>query len=451
MRIVRTFGLAALAWAAPGAALAQDAPCAVTKTTSLPPCDAPAPKAEPALATLDGTPFAAADLDADLQKRIAGADAAAAEARRAALGAEIADVRLHLEAERRGVSFRDYWESEVLRKTPAPAEADLKAEFERAKAWFPGKRFEDLRPRIESVALAAARARREAEVAASLKERYPAVPGTDPDATGLAPGTVLATVGGRKITAVSAATRLDAAAYGVRRSLHYEEVEALENLARARVLKAEAEKRGVTAEALEKERANLGEGHTLKILRELPAPPALALDVSGSASRGPAGAPVTVVEYADFECPHCAKAWESAETALRPYGDRVRYVFRNFPLPHHERALKAAEAGLAANAQGRFFELATLLFRNQKVLDVPSLRTYAAEAGCDPARFAADFDSGRFATDALLELRDGERVGVDGTPMFFVNGVWLKWESTDVAGIRDAVDAALAKARRAAP
>ncbi len=449
MRFVRTLGLVALAGTVPLAAQSGEAPCAAVKTTGFIPCDAP--KVPAAIATLDGAPLGTADLDAQLQKRIAGVDAAVADARRAALEAEIADVRLHLEAERRGVSFRDFWEADVLRKTPPVTDADVDAAFEQAKKWFPGKTVADLRPRLESVALAANRVKREAELAASLKERYPLVSGADPNAPGLARDAVLATVGPRKITAASAAVRLDAAGYGVRRDLYYAEMDAVENAAHARLLKAEGERRGVPPESLEKDRVDVGEGHAVKFLADLPAPPVLVPDVAGAVSRGPANAPVTVVEYADFECPHCSKAWMAAEEALEPYGDRVRYVFLNFPLPFHERALKAAEAGRAAARQGRFFELAGIMFRNQKMLDVPSLRKYAAEAGCDAERFVADVDGGRLAPDVLLEQRGGERLGVDGTPMFFVNGVWLRWESTDVAGIRAAVDAALVKAGVAPP
>jgi protein-disulfide isomerase len=403
------------------------------------------------LAKVDGAPLGTADLDALLQKRIATVDAAVADARRAALEAEVADVRLHLEAERLGLSFRDFWEAEVLRKTPAVTDAEVNAGFERTKKWFPGRTVADLRPRLESISLAGKRGKREAEVAASLKERFPLVPGADPNAPGLAPDTVLATVGGRKVTASFAATRLDAAGYSVRRDLYYDELNAVQDLAQARLLKAEADRRGVTVESLEKDKVDVGQGHTVTFVAALPEAPALTLDVAGSRARGPADAAVTVVEYADFECPHCSKGWTAAEEALKPYGDRVRYAFRNFPLPFHEHALKAAEAGWAAAAQGRFFELAGLMFRNQEALDTPSLKKYAADAGCDPVRFAADLDSGRFAADVLLEQRGGERIAVDGTPMFFVNGVWLRWESTDVAGIRAAVDAALAKAGVAPP
>ena len=444
MRIVRTFGLLALAGTAPLAAQTGGAPCAAVMTPGFVPCDAP--KTPAALATLDGASLSAAEFDPELQKRIAGVDDAVAAARRAALEAEVADVRLHLEAERRGVSFRDFWEAEVLRKTPPASEADVAAGFEQAKKWYPGKTVADLRPLLESVVLAGNRARREAEVAASLKERYPLVPGADPNAPGLAPDAVLATVGGRVITASSAATRLDAAGYSVRRELFYDELDAVQRVAGSRLLRAEAARRGVTPEALPKDKVDFGKRHAVKLLAELPPPPALAIDVAEAPSRGPANAPVTVVEFADFECPHCSKAWANVEEALKPYGDRVRYVFLNFPLPFHERALAAAEAGLAAAAQGRFFDFAGILFRNQQALDAASLRKYAAEAGCDATRFAADLDSGRFEADVLLEERRGERLGVDGTPAFFVNGVWLRWESGDVAGIRAAVDAALVKA-----
>ena len=498
MRIVRTFLPAAFLAAAGAAAQSSEAPCAAIKTATLPPCDTTAAKAAPALATVDGTALGASELDAELKKRIEGLDEAVAEARRAALEQEVADVRLHLEAERRGVSFRDFWEAEVLRKTAPASDADLKAIFEEWKKWYPGKSLEDLRPRMAGVALARNRGKREAEVAESLKDRFPLAAGADPNTPGLAPETVLATVGSRKITGASAETRLAAAAFNVRRHLYYDEKDAVEKAVGDRLLGAEAEKRGLTPEALRKaeiddkvvdptpeeiakeyervreiapptlEKATPGlvdgmrrqrrmkleedfdkslrAGKAIDLRLEEPSPPILALDVAGAPSRGPASAPVTVVEYADFECPFCSKAWEVAEEALKPYGDKVRYVFQNFPLPFHEHGLKAAQAGAAARAQGRFFEMAALMFRNQKALDTASLKKYGAEAGCDPARFAADLDGNRYTADVLLEAREGERVGVAGTPMFFVNGVWLKWESMDVKGIRAAADAALAKA-----
>lgn len=416
-----------LALARPAALLAQsptpapDLPCGAVKTTALPPCGVP-PSNE-VLATVDGVPVAANGLDESLRARRAGLEAAVLGARRAALEAEIDDTLLRLEAARRKVTLAALLEAEVLRKTPPPAEADVRAVYEQRKRWGNTRPLEALRPALEREAADVARARREAEFARSLKERFRVTMGADPGPFPLPEDAVLATVGGRRITGASAATRLDAAAFGVRRNLHFEEKNAIEKLV------------GPKAD----------QGHAVKMLAEMPAPPALDLDASLGASRGKADSPVTVVEWADFECGHCARMWLLIEEALKPYGDRVRYVFLNFPLPAHEFAGKAAEAAAAARAQGRFFEYADLLFRNQSSLDVASLKRYAAEAGLDAARFSADLDGGRYAAEVLLERRSGLRAGVLGTPAVFVNGVWLPWDKTSADDVREAVDRALAR------
>jgi protein-disulfide isomerase len=154
---------------------------------------------------------------------------------------------------------------------------------------------------------------------------------------------------------------------------------------------------------------------------------------------------VTLVEWGDFQCPPCGRIHPIVEEALEPYGDRVRFVFRQNPLNMHRYAWKAAEASLAAHAQGRFFEYKNILFHHQNALDVDSLKRYATEAGLDRKRFDRDLDSGRFAAGVYAEIRQGARLGVLGTPVFFVNGV--KVDSTDygVEGFRRLIDAALAR------
>lgn len=496
MRIVRVAVPLVLVASVRAASQGQDVPCPVVKTEALPPCDAPA--ARNALALVDGSKLTTSDLDEGVRKRVDGLDTAVAEARRKALDAEIDDALLRLEAERRKLSLRDLWESEVLRKTASPTEESLRKEYEGWKKWYPDAPFEDLRKRLTGVVLEANRMKREAEFARSLRARFPVAMGRDPNTPDLPPDAVLATVGGRKITRASAATRLDAAAFGVRESVYWAERSALEKLVTERLIKAEAEKRGLTAEALRKleiddriakptdeeiekewEKSDkkmqggleaarskisdflreqrkdalevdldkkLREGRDIKVDLAGPVPPAVEIDLAGAPSRGPADAPVTLVEFADFECPHCGAMWAVVEEALRPYGARVRYVFRNFPLPFHEFALDAAMAARAAQRQGRFFELASLLFGNQKALSRPELVKWGAKAGLDAERLSRELEAGRDAADVLLERKVGERVGVLGTPMFFVNGVFAGWEAHDVASVRAVVDAALAKA-----
>ncbi|HEU4933633.1 MAG TPA: thioredoxin domain-containing protein, partial [Pyrinomonadaceae bacterium] len=122
------------------------------------------------------------------------------------------------------------------------------------------------------------------------------------------------------------------------------------------------------------------------------------------------------------------------------YGNKVRFVVRDFPLNQHENAHKAAEAANAANAQGKYFEYITVLFKNQKALDVPSLKKYASDLGLDRTRFDAALDRGTYASEVRKDITDGELYGVGRTPTIFVNGVQLRVLSAD--GLRSAIDRA---------
>jgi protein-disulfide isomerase len=174
-----------------------------------------------------------------------------------------------------------------------------------------------------------------------------------------------------------------------------------------------------------------------------PEPPVQNVSTAGGATRGNPTAPVTIVVFTDFQCPYCAAAHPILEEIAQSYGDRVRLVVRDFPLVQHENARKAAEAADAANAQGKFFEYADILFKNQSALDVPSLKKYATQLGLDRAKFDAALDNGTYAEKVAKDLSDGQFYAIENTPTIFVNGVRI----TDVTavGIRAAVDRALAK------
>jgi protein-disulfide isomerase len=157
---------------------------------------------------------------------------------------------------------------------------------------------------------------------------------------------------------------------------------------------------------------------------DLPAP-RVEVAASGPA-RGPSDAKVTIVEFSDFQCPYCGAAFTTVEQLMQQYAGKVKLVFRQFPLPIHPQAEKAAEASLCAADQNKFWEFHDLLFRNQKKLDVPELKTYAASAGvADAAKFAQCLDSGDKKKMVDADLEAGQAVGVNGTPAFFINGVFL--------------------------
>ena len=138
---------------------------------------------------------------------------------------------------------------------------------------------------------------------------------------------------------------------------------------------------------------------------------------------GPADAPITLLEYVDFECPFCAMALPAVREVRRRLGDRLRFVVRHFPRPEHPHARRAAEAAEAAAAQGRFWEMHDLLLEHQQALEEPDLVEYAARVDLDVERFrrelAEDAYHDRVQEDVLSAIHSGAR----GTPPFFINGV----------------------------
>ena len=139
--------------------------------------------------------------------------------------------------------------------------------------------------------------------------------------------------------------------------------------------------------------------------------------------RGHADAPVTLVEYGDFQCPYCGAAYPMIKELERRAGKMLRVVFRNFPLSTiHPNAEGAAEAAEAAGAQGKFWEMHDALFEHQQQLGASALAGYAELAGLDVERFRSELDSGAWRGRVRENFRSGVMSGVNGTPTFFING-----------------------------
>lgn len=152
-------------------------------------------------------------------------------------------------------------------------------------------------------------------------------------------------------------------------------------------------------------------------------PPRMVVSADDDPAKGPADAPITIVEFSDFQCPYCSRVNPTLARLKDRYGDSIRIVFRDFPLLQiHAQAAKAAEAGACANDQGKFWPMHDLMFANQARLDVAGLKQHAATAGLDAAAFATCLDSGKHAAEWQKDAEDGERAGVQSTPAFFVNG-----------------------------
>jgi protein-disulfide isomerase len=138
---------------------------------------------------------------------------------------------------------------------------------------------------------------------------------------------------------------------------------------------------------------------------------------------GPDDAPVTLVEYGDYECPYCGMAYLVVKSAQRELGKQLRFVFRNFPLAEaHPHARLAAQAAEAAAAQGKFWQMHDALFEHQDALEAEDLSGYAKSLGLDMAQFARDLQDAKYTKRVRDDFRSGVRSGVNGTPTFFING-----------------------------
>jgi protein-disulfide isomerase len=147
------------------------------------------------------------------------------------------------------------------------------------------------------------------------------------------------------------------------------------------------------------------------------------LIASDDPSVGPADARVTIVEFGDFQCPVCLQAFPIIRELMAIYGDRVRFVYRDFPVFEiHPEAQKAAEAAQCAHAEGKFWAMHDKMFQNAGRLTVDALRGYARAVGLDAARFDACLASGKFARAVAGDAADGRALGVRGTPTWFING-----------------------------
>jgi protein-disulfide isomerase len=189
-----------------------------------------------------------------------------------------------------------------------------------------------------------------------------------------------------------------------------------------------------------------------------------AVDLGNSPTEGAADAPVTIVEWADFECPFCAAASPVLHQAVARFSPHVKLVFKYYPLSSHEHGEIAARAAAAAYKQNKFWEMHAKLFENQENLDRKSLLRLAKEVRLDEKRFTADLDSETIADEVLKDRKQAEKFGLRGTPMIFINGRrfeienfnlaedlddWLKLEIQLTTG--KVVEAAAVKAEPAAP
>jgi len=454
-----------------------------------------APKAPILLATVNGQNVTSADIDPRAREELDALDGKIADTRIQILELEINSLLLDIEAGKRKMSPQQLYEVEVVKKITEPTTAEISKFIEDNRNQLVQSDADTMQKLVASYLRGGRETALSDEFVKRLRTSNVVTRGADVNAANLSPGAVLATVAGRTITAGTINERLKPIIYQLRLNAYQIAKPALDLAINDLLLLAESKTRNVPPEDIvrkeitekttppseaeiekfynenktglkaelatihnqiatylqEQNRQKLEQGLSdrlrkgadIRVLIAEPEVPVQAISVDDDPVRGDANAAVTIVEFTDFQCPSCAAMSPVLDEVLKTYGNKVRLVVRDFPLAMHANARKAAEAANAANAQGKFFEYAALLFKRQDALDVPSLKKYASELGLDRARFDAALDSGKYAAEIKHDMDDGQIYGVGSTPTIFVNGRMLRTLSSE--GLRAAIDQALAK------
>lgn len=459
------------------------------------------PAAPVLLAVVNGQNLTTAEIDPRAREEAEGLNDKIAEARRQILELQVNTLLLEAEASRRKTTSQQLYDVEVKRKLTEPTAAEINKFIETNRDPISQNDPDTMKKEVAAYLLGEKETRLSGELVNRLRAAMPVVNGADVNAAALPPATVLATVAGKTITAAMIDERLRPLVYKLRLSTYLIEKEAVDRAIYNLLLLAEANSRNVAPEDLvrteisekthqpteteiskfysenqssirggldavrsqivsylqEQEQQKLENALAEKLRKQanirllISEPPALvqSISVDDDPARGDASATVTIVEFTDFQCPSCAAMQPILDDVLQSYGNKVRFVVRDFPLSAHANARKAAEAANAANAQGKFFEYALLLFKHQNALDVPSLKKYASDLGLNRALFDAALDSGKYAAEVRHDMDDGEKYGIESTPTIFINGVALTVLSTE--GLRAAIDKVLAASAPKAP
>ena len=213
-----------------------------------------------------------------------------------------------------------------------------------------------------------------------------------------------------------------------------EEIDALYDLYQKRLQKPKSEVEGQLRTLLveQKSKARRHEfAQTLQakakvsVYLDSPTPVRVTVSTDGP-SRGAASAPVTIVEFEDFECPYCRSSQHTLDQVLLRYKDKVRLVHRDFPIPSlHPASWQAHEAGRCAEERGKFWEYRELLYKNPPATSLEQLGMYASQLGLEPSDFKKCVESGKFKAAVQKDEDEANRLGVQGTPAFFINGQFL--------------------------
>ena len=436
------------------------------------------------------------DPDAFLRAYYADREQAIKESRQRALDARVNSLLIAAEAKKRGKSSDEIIEAEINSHIAPPTEPEIKAAYDANRDQIGNADLESVRAELINFIQNERRQELYAALIRRLKMTNAVNKNADVNAPNLAPGTVLAAVNGEPLRVDTINERTKAYIYKLEMRIYAIRKEVLDRRINDLLIIAEANKRKIPPEDIvrtevtdkitqptDAQISQLYENHKAEIKTDLagaraslvtylqqqqqekletaladklragarvqvllkePEPPSLNVGIAGGATRGDTNAAVTVIEFTDFQCSACGAMYPIVEDVLKSYGNRVRFVIRNFPLTTvHANAFHAAQAAEAAKAQGKFWEYIDFMFKNQTALDTDSLKKYATQVGLDRTRFDAELEAAKYDSVIRRDIQDGETYGIEATPTLFINGAILTEYSAD--GLRRAIEKAFAR------
>ncbi len=447
------------------------------------------------VATVNGTRITLKDIDEPIEKQIKELQRQIIDARASELDLQINSLLLEAEAKKRGISSTKLIEQEVVGKVKEPTEAEAQAFYNANK-----DRIQQEFSAIKADVIAYLRQQRQQEQAKVLANTLRAAADVKiitkevtPPATEADKARVFATVNGRKITSAEIEDSLKPLVFSVQEQVHQLRKQVLDVKVNDLLLEQEAARKKVTTRSLldtevvakqkavteadarkfydeNKDRIN-GEYEAIKpqIIEYLkkqedqkaqfayadqlraaskvevslkePAPPTFQIGTLEQPWQGGEKAGVTIIEFTDHECPSCAVHFSVIEEVVKEYGNRVKWVVREFPLTQHVNAFKAAEIAEGAREQGKYFEYVKLVYANQRTLSTEKLFEYAVQAGVDRKKLDEGLASGRYTEEVKKDIQEGNRIGVNATPSIYINGQRVKDKTKE--GLKAAIDAAL--------
>lgn len=455
-------------------------------------CEATAPPG--VIAFANGVKIAMSDVYDPIKDNVQALQNQMANGRQRELQVQIAKRLFDTEAKRRGITREKLLERELAGKVKDPTEAELQAFYEQNKAQIEGV-YADVKPQmvgyIRDMRLSEETQKYALRLGAGrvrlLVETVNA-PASEADRA-----RVLATVDAQRITAADLEESLAPFIFNIQEQIYELRKKQLDEKINNILFEQAANKQSTTPDALfesevnskmrkvsedeiqkfyQENKAKLGrplyqvrgqiEDHLqsqiqteaalayaeqlrkpakLQIFLKVPDPPFIKIAIDDQPWTGAANPRVTIVEFTDYECPSCGRTAPVLEEVIKEYADKVKLVVRDFPLDMHAHAFKAALAAEAAREQGKYWEYAAILFKNQTALEVGNLKEYATQLGLDRAKFDQALDSEKYAENLKRDLRDGGLIGVGSTPTVFINGKRIRDKSAE--GLKAAIEAAL--------